>query len=212
MKRFLAGVTTPVIKIEDDPLLLTDGANKKFVDDEVNALSAKLVPSGGTTGQVLTKDTATDHDVSWQTPSAGGGSTFGSEYAYHESLAVLSYIDATNVWHDKDAWNIVVTTAGYFHLDWMYNWNHNSSNTNQEFNVVHTLSAVETVLSMIVQEPQEVGGTFGSTGSSQRYLESGFNRVYLAVGTHTFTFRMRSTTDAYASSMWDLKTAIWRIS
>jgi Collagen triple helix repeat (20 copies) len=31
------------------------------------------VPVGGTAGQVLTKDTVTDYDTSWQTPAAGGG-------------------------------------------------------------------------------------------------------------------------------------------
>lgn len=31
---------------------------------------------GGTTGQVLTKDSGTDYDWSWQTPSGGGGSDF----------------------------------------------------------------------------------------------------------------------------------------
>lgn len=32
-----------------------------------------LAPAGGTSGQVLTKDTATDYDYSWVTPSGGGG-------------------------------------------------------------------------------------------------------------------------------------------
>jgi hypothetical protein len=31
------------------------------------------VPAGGTAGQVLTKDTSTDYDTSWQTPTGGGG-------------------------------------------------------------------------------------------------------------------------------------------
>jgi hypothetical protein len=31
------------------------------------------VPTGGSAGQVLTKDTTTDYDTSWQTPAAGGG-------------------------------------------------------------------------------------------------------------------------------------------
>jgi hypothetical protein len=35
--------------------------------------SARLLPAGGTTGQVLTKTTATDYDVGWTTPSGGGG-------------------------------------------------------------------------------------------------------------------------------------------
>lgn len=34
------------------------------------------LPTGGTTGQVLTKDSGTNYDVSWQTPSGGGGSEF----------------------------------------------------------------------------------------------------------------------------------------
>jgi len=32
------------------------------------------VPVGGSTGQVLTKNTSTNYDTSWQTPAAGGGS------------------------------------------------------------------------------------------------------------------------------------------
>ena len=45
------------------------------VRDKLNTMTPRLMPAGGTTGQVLTKDTATDYDVSWQTPAAGGGST-----------------------------------------------------------------------------------------------------------------------------------------
>lgn len=33
------------------------------------------IPNGGTSGQVLTKNSSTDYDVSWQTPSGGGGSS-----------------------------------------------------------------------------------------------------------------------------------------
>ena len=34
---------------------------------------ARLIPSGGTSGQVLKKDTGTDYDVSWQNDETGGG-------------------------------------------------------------------------------------------------------------------------------------------
>jgi len=34
------------------------------------------LPTGGTTGQVLTKNSGTNFDASWQTPSGGGGSEF----------------------------------------------------------------------------------------------------------------------------------------
>lgn len=44
------------------------------VNDLVSFFSTTGIPIGGTTGQVLTKNSATDYDVSWQTPSGGGGS------------------------------------------------------------------------------------------------------------------------------------------
>ena len=37
----------------------------------------RAIPSGGTSGQVLTKSSATDYDVGWTTPSSGGGSVTG---------------------------------------------------------------------------------------------------------------------------------------
>ena len=41
----------------------------------VVALSARAPTSGGTAGQVWTKNSATNNDASWQTPAAGGAST-----------------------------------------------------------------------------------------------------------------------------------------
>ena len=35
--------------------------------------SATRIPTGGTTGQVLTKNSGTDYDAGWATPSGGGG-------------------------------------------------------------------------------------------------------------------------------------------
>lgn len=40
---------------------------------KINSMVPRLIPAGGTTGQVLAKDTATDFDVSWQDPASGGG-------------------------------------------------------------------------------------------------------------------------------------------
>lgn len=45
--------------------------------DEVEATS---IPSGGTTGQVLAKASATDYDTRWITPSGGGGGGGTSDY------------------------------------------------------------------------------------------------------------------------------------
>ena len=60
------------------------------------------VPSGGTTGQVLTKDSGTDYDVSWEDPSGGGASAFIAEYG------VTPYADVKDA-YDEDA--IIIYTV-----------------------------------------------------------------------------------------------------
>lgn len=45
------------------------------------------VAAGGTTGQVLTKTSATDYATNWQTPSAGGGSAIDPGHAYGSGAA-----------------------------------------------------------------------------------------------------------------------------
>lgn len=40
------------------------------MDDNFSNLNTATVPAGGTAGQVLTKDSTTDYDTSWQTPSS----------------------------------------------------------------------------------------------------------------------------------------------
>ncbi len=41
-----------------------------------NALASRSQPSGGATGQVLTKTGAADYASAWQTPAAGGQQVF----------------------------------------------------------------------------------------------------------------------------------------
>ncbi len=72
-KRYLTPIRVPYITIEDDPILPTDGANKKYVDDMFNI---RGIPSGGTTGQVLGKVSNNDYDVGWV--NNNGGPPFGN--------------------------------------------------------------------------------------------------------------------------------------
>ncbi len=65
-KRFLTGIACPEIQISNNPVNPTDGTNKQYVD-------ARSLPPGGTLNQVLAKVSGTDYDVSWQTPTGGGG-------------------------------------------------------------------------------------------------------------------------------------------
>ncbi len=43
------------------------------VRDKLNLMSARLLPTGGTAGQVVTKTGPAVADVAWATPSVGGG-------------------------------------------------------------------------------------------------------------------------------------------
>jgi hypothetical protein len=63
-------------------LAASSGAVITFADATTQSTAPHDLPSGGTTGQVLTKNSATNYDASWATPSGGGGGvniqTFGS--------------------------------------------------------------------------------------------------------------------------------------
>ena len=50
----------------DTELLLTAGSGAAVADN-------RLIPGGGTDGQVLTKVSGTDYDATWESPAAGGG-------------------------------------------------------------------------------------------------------------------------------------------
>lgn len=45
------------------------------IKTKLDALQARLVPAGGSSGQVLAKASSTNFDLTWATPSAGGGSS-----------------------------------------------------------------------------------------------------------------------------------------
>lgn len=45
------------------------------VRDKINLMVPRLLPAGGSAGQVLAKTSASDYAAAWTTPAAGGGST-----------------------------------------------------------------------------------------------------------------------------------------
>jgi hypothetical protein len=58
-------------------LAASSGAVITFADSTTQATAPHDIPSGGTTGQVLAKNSATDYDVSWVAAGGGGGGGHG---------------------------------------------------------------------------------------------------------------------------------------
>lgn len=95
---FVTGLTAKTTPVDADQIPLVDSAAsnvlKKLTWGNVKATlktyfdtlylaataSAQLIPTGGSTGDVLTKDSGTDFDVSFQPQSGGGGVTGGGNY------------------------------------------------------------------------------------------------------------------------------------
>ena len=62
----------------------------------------RLLPDGGTAGQVLTKDTATDFDASWTTPASGGSGLLLQKHVVSSS---------TEVSRSNDTWTDLMTQS-----------------------------------------------------------------------------------------------------
>lgn len=72
-----AALLTGYIVGSNVAILATDSVLEAFqkIQGQINAILLRLLPAGGTTGQVLAKVDGTDYNVSWQTASGGiGGS------------------------------------------------------------------------------------------------------------------------------------------
>jgi hypothetical protein len=82
-----------------EPGLETDTGKWKFGNGSSNWAALSYVvspgmPAGGSTGQVLTKNSATDYDTGWATPT-GGGSGAGTQLDYAQITANVTVSAAT---------------------------------------------------------------------------------------------------------------------
>lgn len=103
--------------------------------------------------------------------------------------------------------------AGKYRVGFSYAWNHND---NRNDFLAQVVVDDVTVISNQREEPNDSNGTFGSTGSDQKHLESGFAYVTLTDGTHTvdIDFATSSAGIGFAgivSSIWDARIELWRV-
>ncbi len=65
----------------------------------VTILFGRVPPSGGTTGQVLTKDTGTDYDFSWQDSSGGSTGYAWQDYEKTATYVYVGYEESGGAWY-----------------------------------------------------------------------------------------------------------------
>ena len=85
------GITT-----ETDPTVPSwakQSSKPTYTASEVGALPSSTeihnVPSGGTTGQVLTKNSNNNYDLKWSTPSSGSGSGSSEQYVDYDAVVSI---------------------------------------------------------------------------------------------------------------------------
>lgn len=89
------------------------------VRDKINLMVPRLLPPGGSAGQVLKKQSATDYDAQWQNESAGGSDPYtylkitadqASTAIAQANITGLSFAPQANKVYLVEAWIITKTT------------------------------------------------------------------------------------------------------
>ncbi len=137
------------------------------------------------------------------------GPVFGTELAIAESTAVSTMTSET--FQQKVRLPVagdITFPAGTYLLGISYGWNHDSTNNDFEAEVRQN----DVVIGQIhQQEPQDVNGTFASTGTDQKHYLTREFHVVLGAGDFHFDLRFRTNNAGDESSMWDAYMRIWRL-
>jgi hypothetical protein len=109
------GTMTGLLVLSANPAAALGAATKQYVDAYFPVAAANAgVPTGGTAGQVLTKNTATNYDVAWTAPSGGVSGLTAKQILFGATGGTIAQ-DAQLLW-DATVKELVVSptqTAGY---------------------------------------------------------------------------------------------------
>lgn len=132
---------------------------------------------------------------------------FGTEFQVAEDATVSTTTSTT--FQNKLTLTTTSVPAGTYRVAFHYGWNHDATSNDFEAQYVEDTVAIGEIHK---QEPQDSGGTFGTTGTSQRYVASKVFYRTLTAGVHTYDLEFRTDSGGTESSIWDAIIEFWRVS
>jgi hypothetical protein len=99
--------------------------------------------------------------------------------------------------------------AGTYRLEVSYGWNSDSNQIDFKSQVQQDSS---TLGEHHQQEAKDSAGTFGATGTNQRYYLTRVYHLSLSAQSYTFTLDYSTETAGNEASMWDAYMSLWRMS
>lgn len=140
------------------------------------------------------------------TGSDAGSALFGAEYATAFDATVRS--SGSTGWNQGVRLSTGSIPAGTYRLGWSFLWNHDDKGSKFQAQVEQDDT---TQLHFQEHRPVHDGGSFGATGTDEKYHSSGFTYVTLAAGSYNFDLDFSSNVAGKTSSMWDARLEIWRV-
>lgn len=127
-------VTGNAIQNVPTPTAGTDGANKAYVD-------GRALPTGGTSGQVLSKSSATNYDAGWTTPA---GSTAG---LVGRAELLTNSVLFTSQFQDVLTLTVSLTAGAIYRVHYNTTWQASTPNSGYwRINLVDSVGSVTTTI------------------------------------------------------------------
>ncbi|MBU0579724.1 MAG: hypothetical protein KKA19_00990, partial [Candidatus Margulisbacteria bacterium] len=159
-----------------------------------------LPTAQGTTNSYLQNDGL--GNLSWVTNSA---LVYGSNFQYAQNNSVSTTFSTSFV--QKLRLTTHNLPAGTYKISWSYAWNHDSQSN--DFLARIEIDDSNTIM-YHQEEPQDDQGSWGSTGSNQKFYNSGFAYLTLS-GVHTIDLDYRTDSSGDESSIWEARLEIVRV-
>ena len=138
--------------------------------------------------------------------SSPGSALYGANYVSAVDTTVRS--SGATGWTRQVRLTTGAVPAGTYRVGWAFNWNHDDKGSKFQAQVEQDDT---TQIHFQEHRPVDDGGSFGSTGTDEKYHSAGFAYVTLTAASHTFDLDFSSDTSGKTSSMWDGRLEFWRV-